>query len=159
MKSTSLAIICFLASAFLIPSRTLASATSTTTRATSIFGTPLAFDEITIVIPSTHSIRHPLPPSLRANILSGMCHMLAGIAGGVTAVDGDGHWVPSDGFELVKENVTLLSVSLNASEEVLREVYEMSRWLAGRLGQEAVLVKVNAVAYLVSPTQTFVLGH
>ncbi|KAJ3144513.1 hypothetical protein HDU89_008195 [Geranomyces variabilis] len=130
--------------------------------ANAIFGAPLGKDEITIIVPSTYNIRYPLPPTLRKGILDGMCVMLVGIAGGVTAVDGHGHWEANDGNDdgpaVVREAVTLLSVSLESDDEVLKEIYEMAKWLAGRLRQEAVLVKVNGVAYLVSSTETTVLS-
>lgn len=77
--------------------------------------------------------------------------MLADIAGGVTAIEGHGHWQAKTG--LVKESVTLLSVSLNSTEEVLQEVNHLCKWLANRLKQEAILVKINGVAYLVASTE------
>ncbi|KAI8587885.1 hypothetical protein BDZ88DRAFT_423562 [Geranomyces variabilis] len=159
-------LLCFLLTlaVLLFCAASAAAATAKKHAANAIFGTPLGADEITIIVPSTYNIRYPLPPTLRKGILDGMCVMLVGIAGGVTAVDGHGHWEANDddndgdGPAVVREAVTLLSVSLESDEEVLKEIYEMAKWLAGRLRQEAVLVKVNGVAYLVSSTETTVLS-
>lgn len=111
--------------------------------------TPLATSQITITVPSTTSVSFPIDTRTHNAIVSGVCQMLSDLAGGATAVPAQGAWTSATSG-LIKENVTIVSVLADYSEELIKEIQHICAWLAHRMDQEAVLMMVDHQSFLIS---------
>src|SRR5690606_30723728 len=116
-----------------------------------VLGMPLATGEISITIPSTFDVDKELPSHVYKGYVNGIEMMLSELAGGCTTVEAEGNWVSSN-RKLVKEKITVVTVSVEVTEELMIEIRAMAVWLASVLKQEVIFLKVNHQSYLIKPT-------
>ncbi|KAG2374623.1 hypothetical protein C9374_010642 [Naegleria lovaniensis] len=120
-----------------------------------VFGMPFATHEISIIIPSTKNIYQKLSSEEHEAIVQRVVTSMVKIAGGVTTLPGNiGYWMSQHSFkqELVSEEITIVTMNIpNLTKEIKRMVKEIAVSVAKDLNQEAVFVKIDTHAFLVTP--------
>lgn len=115
--------------------------------ATSAFGAGLG-QQVALYIPSYTHDRLPIPPGLRADVVSDAVRLLSRMFHGATVLEASGGWLSDDGT-IVTEPVTI--VYAFADELLLADLAVLAgfvEFLRDLLSQEAVAIEINGAMYL-----------
>jgi hypothetical protein len=115
----------------------------------SVFGSPLASETASIVVPGTRS-GLLLTQDEHDKYANEIASQLSVMTGGASIYHGSGCWLPPNTLSVDKEPISTVVVYTELTLEFRRFLKKVSEQLACDLQQQAVFVTLNSKAYLVN---------
>lgn len=108
-----------------------------------VFGSEGLANQVTLVIPSTTDVNHPLSHEAATEVANRALRFLSELYGGATAIPARGAWVAQNGQLIVEGSTLVYSFCGQLTTDDLIKIKAFCESLKWELKQEALAVQIN----------------